>query len=273
MLRGEVMQNSFLLYADYEKYFSRLDDAEKGKLTMAIFALNRGEDLTETLSPAGQMALSFIQDQMKRDREAYEKSKNKRSEAGKRGMEARWGKKDSDEIITEDNKNNNVNNVITNNNTAITNDNKNNLNVNVNDNANVNVNENEDVNVNSSKKKNKKENTDNTVLTDSEVISYIKDNIKDEIVAKRFIDYANNRKAMGKKYAIRTKTTLDLNIMKLRKWANSVEEALEILDYSIANNYQGLFQPKKPQSSEQTKPQLQDKGQKVSSAEALVWGS
>lgn len=123
------MQNSFLIYADYEKHFSYLNDAEKGRLIMAIFALNRGEEITD-LSPAAQMALSFIKDQMERDKVAYEISKSKRSEAGKRGMESRWGKKDDNNVITTDNKNNNVikndNNVIN----VITADNKNNLNVN-----------------------------------------------------------------------------------------------------------------------------------------------
>ena len=31
------MQNSFLIYADYEKHFNRLDDTQRGKLIMAIF--------------------------------------------------------------------------------------------------------------------------------------------------------------------------------------------------------------------------------------------
>ena len=46
---------------------------------------------------------------------------------------------------------------------------------------------------------------------------------------------------MGKNKAIRTKSTLDSCIQKLRKYAQTKEEALEILDYSIANCYQGLF--------------------------------
>jgi len=49
---------------------------------------------------------------------------------------------------------------------------------------------------------------------------------------------------MGKKHAMRTKKTVDLNIRDLRNWAKTPEEAIEILDYSIKNNYQGLFKPK-----------------------------
>lgn len=224
------MQNSFLIYADYEKHFNRLNYEQRGKLITAIFALNRGEDLTETLDPAGQMALSFIQDQMKRDSEAYEISKMKRSEAGKRGMEARWGRKNDNEVITNDNKNNNVINVITDDNTPITNDNNHNYNVD------VNVNENVDVNVTQKKKK-----KETVALTDAEILSYVKENIKQPTIQARFIDYIKNRKAMGSKYAIKTIATLTLNINNLKKWAKTVEQAVEILDYSIANNYQGLF--------------------------------
>lgn len=118
-------------------------------------------------------------------------------------------------------------------------------------------------------RKNKKE---STVLTDSEIVDYIKAHIKNEIVCKKFIDYANNRKAMGKKYAIRTQATLDLNIGNLKKWASTVEEAVEILEYSIANNYQGLFNPKKKTTTPTTNTAYQEK-QKVSSAEVEAWTS
>ena len=246
------MQNSFLIYADYEKHFKLLDDVERGKLIMAMFALNRGEDITDTLNAPGQMALSFIKDQMKRDSDSYERSKLSRSEAGKKGMEARWGKKNSD-VITSDNKDNNVINAITPDNTTITSNN--------NDNYNVNDNVNVDVNVNDNVKKSP------SVMTDAQIVAYVKENIKDEAVCKKFLDYCENRKAMGKKYAIRTKATLDLNIGKLRKYASTVEEALEMLDYSIANNYQGLFELKR----EQKKTTTYQEKQKLSKEEAEAW--
>lgn len=228
------MQNSFLIYADYEEHFKLLEDDERGKLIMAIFAFNRGENLIDTLNPAGKMALSFIQKQMQRDANTYEQSKLSRSEAGKKGMEARWGKKKNNNVITSDNKNNSVIDVITEDNSTITSNNNNNYNVN----ENVNVNDNEDVNVNVSKKKKQ----ENAVLTDDEITSLIKEKIKQPLIQARFIDYVDNRKAMGRKYAIKTETALNLNINKLKKYSkNIVENALAILDYSISNNYQGLF--------------------------------
>lgn len=114
---------------------------------------------------------------------------------------------------------------------------------------------------------------ESTVLTDSEIVDYIKAHIKNEIVCKKFIDYANNRKAMGKKYAIRTQATLDLNIGNLKKWASTVEEAVEILEYSIANNYQGLFNPKKKTITTPTTNTAYQEKQKVSSAEVEAWTS
>lgn len=81
----------------------------------------------------------------------------------------------------------------------------------------------------------------NTILTDSELYSLIEGSFSDSEVCKKFKDYAEMRKAMGKNKAIRTKSTLDSCIQKLRKYAQTKEEALEILDYSIANCYQGLF--------------------------------
>lgn len=147
-------------------------------------------------------------------------------------------------------------------------------NLNVNDNVNENVN----VNDNILKRKNKKEKSDTAlvdselvvkeILTDDEVINYIKANISDETVCKKFIDFANNRKAMGKKYAIRTKTTIDINLKNLRKWSKNVDDAIAILDYSIANNYQGLFAPK-DKTTKQDVPMI--KHEKVSSLEANAW--
>ena len=81
----------------------------------------------------------------------------------------------------------------------------------------------------------------NTILTDSELYSLIEGNFSDREVCQKFKDYAEMRKAMGKNKAIRTLSTLDSCIKKLRKYATTKEEALEILDYSIANCYQGLF--------------------------------
>lgn len=80
-----------------------------------------------------------------------------------------------------------------------------------------------------------------TILTDDELSSLIEQNFSDNEVCQKFKDYALMRKGMGKNKAIRTKSTLDSCIQKLRKYAKTKDEALEILDYSIGNCYQGLF--------------------------------
>ena len=80
-----------------------------------------------------------------------------------------------------------------------------------------------------------------TILTDSELYSFIEEEFKDIDVCQKFKDYAEMRKAMGRNKSIRTLSTLNSCINKLRKYAKTKQEALEILDYSIANCYQGLF--------------------------------
>lgn len=100
-------------------------------------------------------------------------------------------------------------------------------------------NKNKDIDININKEEINKE--ESTILTDSELISLIEENLNDNEVCKKFKDYALMRKAMGKNKAIRTKSTFDSCIQKLRKYALTKQEALDVLDNSIANCYQGLF--------------------------------
>lgn len=143
-------------------------------------------------------------------------------------------------------------------------------------NHNLNVNVNVNDNVNLEKKINKEKNTalassensSKDFLTDKEIVSYIKEQIKDEKVCNKFLDFYNMRKAMGKRYAMRTIATVDTNISHLRNWAKTTDDAIAILDYSISNNYQGLFKPKND-----TLKTRESQKQNVSSAEAKVWES
>ena len=100
-------------------------------------------------------------------------------------------------------------------------------------------NKNKDIDINIYKKEINKEKS--TILTDSELYSFIEEEFKDIDVCQKFKDYAEMRKAMGRNKSIRTLSTLNSCINKLRKYAKTKQEALEILDYSIANCYQGLF--------------------------------
>ena len=134
------MKSSFLIYLDYKEQFELLTDEELGQLLRAIMLYEETGKITE-LSGMLKMAFSFIRTQLDRDRDKWEGTKNKRSEAGKKGMANRWNNKNN-EVITEDNKNNNVINDITRI-TKITD----NVNEEVNDNVKVDVNEDEKVEV------------------------------------------------------------------------------------------------------------------------------
>jgi len=92
---------------------------------------------------------------------------------------------------------------------------------------------------NNKKEKNKEKSA--TILTDSELNCLIENEFADEDVRQKFKDYALMRKAMGKNKAIRTQATFDSCVLKLREYAKNKKEALGVLDNSISNCYQGLF--------------------------------
>lgn len=78
------MKNSFVLYNEYKEQFELLSYEEAGQLIMAIF------EYTETgvapeLNGMVLMAFAFIKKQLDRDAEKYEKTVEKRKEAGKNG--------------------------------------------------------------------------------------------------------------------------------------------------------------------------------------------
>ncbi len=146
------MKNSFVLYTDFYEVLKDLSDEQLGLLHRVIYRYVISGNDTEAkilLSPEVKMAFNFIKLQIDKNKEKWEETKEKRAEAGKKGMQNRWNE-DITKItnITKDNKNNKVikqitkitkdNNVIDNNDditkiTSIT-DNVN-VNVNVNDNV------------------------------------------------------------------------------------------------------------------------------------------
>jgi len=103
-------KNSFLIYLDYEEQFNLLSDEELGQLIRCILCYEKSGNIPE-LHGVVKMAFSFIKSQLDRDREKWKEEKQKRSEAGKKGMTNRWKKDNS--VINEDNKNNSVKSVIT----------------------------------------------------------------------------------------------------------------------------------------------------------------
>lgn len=77
-------KKSFVMYADYEKHIARLSDEDAGELFKAIFTyVNTGEEVP--LSPAADMAFSFMKERIDRDSEKWAATCQKRSEAGKKG--------------------------------------------------------------------------------------------------------------------------------------------------------------------------------------------
>lgn len=131
---GENMKDTILLFTSIKEPVEAMTDEEAGKLFKAILSYQT----TGEYELDGLLNVIFLQikQQIDYNNEQYEESKRKKSIAGKKGMENRWHNKDNN-VITEDN---NVINVIENDNTPITSDNKNNLYVNVYDNVNVNDN-------------------------------------------------------------------------------------------------------------------------------------
>ena len=91
------MQDSFVLYSNYEDKFKLLSDKDKGKLIMAIFAFVRGEDLSATLSPSVLMAYAFITQQIAIDIAKYKEICDRRRENGQLGGRPRKNTPSNDE--------------------------------------------------------------------------------------------------------------------------------------------------------------------------------
>lgn len=106
-------KNSFLIYLDYQEQFELLTDEQAGQLIKAIIKYEKTGEITK-LEGMTKMAFSFIKQQLDRDSEKWKEEKQKRSEAGKRGMAKRWENNNKNKnVITDNNKNNNVINDIT----------------------------------------------------------------------------------------------------------------------------------------------------------------
>lgn len=78
------MKNSFVLYTEYAKHLSLLSMEQRGVLFTAIMAYELGDTIPD-MDGMTQMAFSFISEQLSRDKEKYESTCKKRSEAGSRG--------------------------------------------------------------------------------------------------------------------------------------------------------------------------------------------
>ena len=78
-------KKAFLVYLDWRRHLVRLEDDEKGRLLMAIFDYEETGAIPENLSPAAEMAFSFMQAELDRNRESYEARCRANRENGKKG--------------------------------------------------------------------------------------------------------------------------------------------------------------------------------------------
>lgn len=78
------MKNSFVLYTAYMKQINLLNMEQRGILLTAIMSYSAGEELPE-MDGITQMAFAFIQSDLDRDAEKYQKTCDARKEAGKMG--------------------------------------------------------------------------------------------------------------------------------------------------------------------------------------------
>jgi hypothetical protein len=137
-------KKSVVLYTDYKFILNFLSYEEKGQLLDSLLAYVETSVTPAFDNPKISNAFGYIKNRIDANTAKYEK----RSQAGKKGMEARWGKTDKnkekesskkEKIPKKDSAN------ITNDNNGITNDNKKVSNDNVNDNVNVNENVNTEI--------------------------------------------------------------------------------------------------------------------------------
>ena len=127
------MKDSFILYNSFYEPIKQMKNEQLGKLLRAIFDYTINGEITQDCEIL--VAFMFIKNQIDIDAKKWQEEKEKRSEAGKKGMASRWNNKNNN-VITKNNNDNDVINAIT----KITD--------NVNDNVNVNENDNDNVNVN-----------------------------------------------------------------------------------------------------------------------------
>jgi len=98
-------KKSFILYADLLHTVRKLPKSKAGELFLTILEyVNDENPNTDKMDLLVQVAFEPIKRQLKRDLKDWEEIRQKRSDAGKLGMEKRWGK-DNKGItnITKDN--------------------------------------------------------------------------------------------------------------------------------------------------------------------------
>lgn len=115
-------RDSFILYTEQLEILEQLDDADVGKIMKAIFEYQKNGTMPN-LPKELKALFTYFKIVLDKNAKKWDEEKQKRSEAGKKGMAKRWSGKGVNS------KNNNVINAITKDNNvinAITRHNKNN---------------------------------------------------------------------------------------------------------------------------------------------------
>lgn len=117
-------KKSFIMYESWGAAINKMSNEQAGQLLKAIYALQDNED-AEPEDPSVSFVFEIIKDKLCEDATEWEKTKQRRSESGKKGMEKRWNEDEGS--ITNDNtvkesitNDNSVIKPITNDNTVIT---------------------------------------------------------------------------------------------------------------------------------------------------------
>ena len=88
-------KKSFVMYKNWKAAVDKLSNEQKGMLLAAIFDYQAGEE-TDIDDVAVAVFFEIIKQQFTEDEEKYEETVRKRSEAGKQGNKARWGRSRED---------------------------------------------------------------------------------------------------------------------------------------------------------------------------------
>lgn len=86
-------KNSFILYNEQKEVFDSLTDEQAGRLIKTIFEYEVNQKLPD--DPLIKVVFISIRQTLDKNKEKWKEAKRKKSEAGKRGMQSRWGNKDN----------------------------------------------------------------------------------------------------------------------------------------------------------------------------------
>jgi len=95
--RDDSRKKSFIFHSDYIGEFEDLTDGEFRAVVTAMSNYTESGELPDFDDRMLKTVFLAKKTTIDRDREKWEKAREAMSEAGKKGMESRWGKKEPDD--------------------------------------------------------------------------------------------------------------------------------------------------------------------------------